>query len=110
MEIVDNTAVKLLVPDYMVSHIQNNIEKSEVINNKGSLVEVLVYWGLTEMTRLNQLISFKNPLPSPMSRDYDWPGTFKPFEHQKVTAEFLSINRRAFCFNEAGTGKTSSAL
>lgn len=110
MEIVDNTAVKLLVPDYMVSHIQNNIEKSEVINNKGSLVEVLVYWGLTEMTRLNQLISFKNPLPSPMSRDYDWPGTFKPFEHQRVTAEFLSINRRAFCFNEAGTGKTSSAL
>ena len=110
MEIVDNTAVKLLVPDYIVSHIQNNIEKSEVINNKGSLVEVLVYWGLTEMTRLNQLISFKNPLPSPMSRDYDWPGTFKPFEHQKVTAEFLSINRRAFCFNEAGTGKTSSAL
>jgi SNF2 family DNA or RNA helicase len=110
MEIVDNTAVKLLVPDYMVSHIQNNIEKSEVINNKGSLVEVLVYWGLTEMTRLNQLISFKNPLPSPMGRDYDWPGTFKPFEHQKVTAEFLSINRRAFCFNEAGTGKTSSAL
>jgi len=110
MEIVDNTAVKLLVPDYMVSHIQNNIEKSEIINNKGSLVEVLVYWGLTEMTRLNQLISFKNPLPSPMSRDYDWPGTFKPFEHQRVTAEFLSINRRAFCFNEAGTGKTSSAL
>lgn len=110
MEIVDNTAVKLLVPDYMVPHIQNNIEKSEVINNKGSLVEVLVYWGLTEMTRLNQLISFKNPLPSPMSRDYDWPGTFKPFEHQRVTAEFLSINRRAFCFNEAGTGKTSSAL
>ena len=110
MEIVDNTAVKLLVPDYMVSHIQNNIEKSEIINNKGNLVEVLVYWGLTEMTRLNQLISFKNPLPSPMSRDYDWPGTFKPFEHQRVTAEFLSINRRAFCFNEAGTGKTSSAL
>ena len=110
MEIVDNTEVKLLVPDYMVSHIQSNIEKSEIINNKGKLVEVLVYWGLQEMTRLNQLISFRKPLPSPMSRDYDWPGSYQPFEHQKTTEEFLSINNRAFCFNEAGTGKTSSAL
>jgi len=56
-----------------VSHIQSNIEKSEIINNKGKLVEVLVYWGLQEMTRLNQLISFRKPLPSHMSRDYDWP-------------------------------------
>lgn len=110
MEIVDNQAVKFLVPDYMVSHIQSNIEKSEIVANKGKLVEVLVYWGLQEMTRLNQLISFRSPLPSPMSRDYDWPGSYKPFDHQRTTAEFLSINRRAFCFNEAGTGKTSSAL
>lgn len=41
---------------------------------------------------------------------YDWPGKFKPFAHQKQTAEFLTLNRRAFCFNEQGTGKTASVI
>jgi SNF2 family DNA or RNA helicase len=35
---------------------------------------------------------------------------FKPFDHQKTTASYLSLRRRAFCFNEAGTGKTSAAI
>ena len=42
--------------------------------------------------------------------DYKWPGKYKPFEHQKQTAEFLTLNRKAFCFNEQGTGKTASAI
>lgn len=42
--------------------------------------------------------------------NYDWPGKFKPFAHQKQTAEFLTLNRRAFCFNEQGTGKTASVI
>lgn len=41
---------------------------------------------------------------------YKWPGLYKPFDHQKVTTAFLITNKRAFCFNEAGTGKTSSAI
>lgn len=110
MEIIENTAVKLIVPEHIAPHITDNIEKSELVSTKGNLSEVLVYWGLNEMTRLNQLVSFKNNLPSPITRDYNWPGVYQPFEHQKTTAEFLSINRRAFCFNEAGTGKTSSVL
>ena len=43
-------------------------------------------------------------------QDYSWPGMFKPFDHQKTTAQFLTDNPRAFCFNEAGTGKTSSVI
>jgi len=42
--------------------------------------------------------------------DYHWPGKFKPFAHQKQTSEFLTLNRRAFCFNEQGTGKTASVI
>lgn len=110
MEILYNQAIKLTVPEHIVSHITDNIEKSEVIERKGNLADVLVYWGLEEMTKLNSLISFRNNLPSPMVRDYKWPGIYEPFNHQKTTAEFLSINRKAFCFNEAGTGKTSSVL
>lgn len=62
------------------------------------------------MTKLNKLMRLKSYLPSPMRRDYAYPGIYKPFKHQAATAEFLSINKKAFCFNEAGTGKTSSAL
>jgi SNF2 family DNA or RNA helicase len=42
--------------------------------------------------------------------DYNWPGKFAPFAHQKQTAEFLTLNRKAFCFNEQGTGKTASVI
>ena len=43
---------------------------------------------------------------------YEWPCPrgFAPFEHQKVTAEFLVSKRKAFCFNEQGTGKTASVI
>jgi SNF2 family DNA or RNA helicase len=34
----------------------------------------------------------------------------KPFDHQKDTAAFLTLNQKSFCFNEQGTGKTASAI
>ena len=42
--------------------------------------------------------------------DYNWPGQFAPFAHQKVTSAFLAERPRAFCFNEQGTGKTASVI
>ena len=44
--------------------------------------------------------------------DYQWPAPLgiEPFEHQKITAEFLISKRKAFCFNEQGTGKTASVI
>lgn len=44
--------------------------------------------------------------------EYEWPRPhgFTPFNHQKSTAEFLIANRKAFCFNEQGTGKTASVI
>jgi len=110
MEIIDNTAIKLTVPEHIAPHITSNIEKSEVISRNGNLTEMVVYWDVPEMTKLNQIVSFRNNLPSPIQKEYHYPGLYKPFDHQKVTAEFLSINHRAFCFNEAGTGKTSSVI
>ena len=50
------------------------------------------------------------PAKNSIATDYDWPGKFKPFAHQKQTSEFLTLNRRAFCFNEQGTGKTASVI
>ena len=44
--------------------------------------------------------------------EYKWPRPpgLEPFEHQKTTTEFLISNRKAFCFNEQGTGKTASVI
>ena len=110
MEIIQNTALKITVPEHIVSHITENIAKSEVVERNGNLAEMVIFWDVPEMTRLNQIVSFRNNLPSPIKRDYNYPGLYKPFDHQRVTSEFLSINHRAFCFNEAGTGKTSSVI
>lgn len=110
MEIIENTAVKIIVPEHIVPHITSNIEKSEVIERRGNLAEMVVFWGVPEMTKLNQIVAFRSNLPSPIARDYKYPGLYQPFAHQRTTAEFLSINHRAFCFNEAGTGKTSSVI
>lgn len=43
-------------------------------------------------------------------QEYEWTGKLKPFAHQKETAAFLSSRRKAFCFNEQGTGKTASVI
>lgn len=51
--------------------------------------------------------------PSPIMSYYDWPkikGVWQPFDHQKTTAEFLTMHPRCFCLNEMGTGKTASVL
>ena len=91
--------------------ITDRIEKSEVVSRtEDGINEVVIYWGLDEVTLLNDLLNLNENLPSPITKDYNWPGLYKPFDHQRVTSEFLSINKRGFCFNEAGTGKTSSAL
>jgi SNF2 family DNA or RNA helicase len=44
--------------------------------------------------------------------EYEWPRphNLSPFAHQKETAKFLVSNRKAFCFNEQGTGKTASVI
>jgi len=48
--------------------------------------------------------------PSPILHYYDWPGQFTPYEHQKQTAAFLTLQSRGLVLNEIGTGKTQSAL
>lgn len=107
--VVDNTALVFDVPSDKSSVFKTYIDKSEVLSDDGDTARVAVYWGIKEATFLAQTLGIKN-VPSPMSRDYAYPGLYKPFDHQRVTSEFLSVRQRAFCFNEAGTGKTSSVI
>ena len=100
MQIIENKALLVSVDD--PSAITNAITKSA-----RTASGVVVHWGYKEAEKLTTL-GF-NP-PSPILRDYQWTGKFTPFEHQKTTASFLSLRKRAFCFNEQGTGKTASVI
>ena len=107
--VVDNTALQFRVPNHVADQILNYVEKSEVLNQGDNETELLVYWGNDETSFLADSFGYNN-IPSPITRDYNWPGLFTPFDHQKTTSSFLASRRRAFCFNEAGTGKTSSVI
>ena len=105
MEIVEHKALVLRTrkPEkYSV------IPKSKVLSETNGAYEVAVYWGLDEARVLKNL-GVKN-VPSPITRHYSWPGKYKPFKHQIETSSFLTLHRRAFCFNDPGTGKTLAAL
>jgi SNF2 family DNA or RNA helicase len=107
MEVIDKTAVRMVVPSNELRHLVGHIEKCEVLSDDGKSAEVLIYWGIEEMQRL---IRVYGEAPSPMYEQYDWPGMYTPFVHQKTTASYLALRDRCFCFNEAGTGKTSSVI
>ncbi|NMU18342.1 hypothetical protein HGQ82_18765, partial [Clostridioides difficile] len=66
------------------------------------------FWGLHEMRVLRNL-GVKDA-PSPIKRNYNWPGRYTPMAHQIETSAFMTMHRRCFCFNAQGTGKTLSAL
>ena len=59
-------------------------------------------------TRVLNNLGFK--APSPILGEYDWPGRFTPYKHQRETAGFLTLHRKCLVLNEIGTGKTQSAL
>lgn len=106
MHIIDNKVLVLRTRD--PNRITTTIKKSTELSHEDGVTEVAVFWGLQEAQALRRL-GIKN-VPSPIIRDYNWPGIFKPMAHQKETASFLTLNTRAFCFNEQGTGKTASAI
>lgn len=102
MQIVNNKALLLKVRD--PDRITKVIPRSQKLGPN----DVLVKWGLEEAQILKNL--HMRDVPSPILGDYEWTGMYKPFDHQKTTSGFLTLHRRAFCFNEQGTGKTSSVI
>lgn len=101
MDIIDNKALLLRLRN--PKQVTTVLPESKLVSDH----EVLVKWGVTETHTLRDL---NIKAPSPIEGRYGWSGRFAPMAHQKATAAFLTLHRRAFCFNEAGTGKTASAI
>lgn len=102
MDIINNKALLLTLRN--PARVTTIIPKSKELDSN----RVLVKWGLDEAQVLKNL-RIKG-VPSPILGQYNWPGRHKPFDHQKDTAAFLTLHRRAFCFSEQGTGKTSAVI
>jgi SNF2 family DNA or RNA helicase len=101
MEIYQNKALLL--------RLRNPAKVTEVIPYSKVIApdQVLVRWGIDEAQVLKNL---SISVPSPIEGRYKWTGKYTPFDHQKATAAFMTMNKRSFCFNEQGTGKTASAI
>lgn len=102
MDIINNKALLLTLRN--PARVTTVIPKSKEVGPN----QVLVKWGLDEAQVLKNL-RVKN-VPSPILGTYNWPGRYKPFEHQKDTSAFLTLHRRAFCFSEQGVGKSASVI
>jgi len=88
------------------NRVLETLPSAKQVTIKGSEA-VVVPLRLQEATAL-QSLGFD--VPSPILHFYEWQGRFKPYEHQKDTAAFLTLNKKALVLNDIGTGKTQSAL
>lgn len=101
MQIIENKALLLRLKN--PARVLAAVPDAKVVDEH----TVAVRWGVKQAQALRSL-NFK--APSPIERRYSWPGRFKPMSHQRDTAAFFTLHKRAFCFNEQGTGKSASAI
>ncbi len=106
MKIVNNRAIILKTKrPHMVTE---KVKNYRILEEQGGVYKLAIRWDLEGAQALTDL-KVKN-VPSPISRDYVWGGRYTPFDHQKETSSFLTLNKKSFCFNEQGTGKTASVI
>jgi SNF2 family DNA or RNA helicase len=84
-DLIPSKSKMLAHPKYNLA-VQHTIESTKVLRNIGYDV------------------------PAPINSRYNWPGKYTPFAHQRVMAEFLTLNPRCFNLSEMGVGKSAAAL
>lgn len=90
--------------------VLSSIPSARVVEYKGNRLVAVPHklWETQMLRRAGYAV------PSPIGFYYHWPRQrtriAAPFVHQIETAAFLTLNHRAFCLNDMGTGKTLSAL
>jgi len=106
MQVVDDKAIILRTKrPHLVTEA---IERCKVLSEEDGMYKVAVKWDLKGAQALAKLKV--EGTPSPITRDYEWTGKYEPFAHQRETSAFLTLHKKAFCFNEQGTGKTASVI
>lgn len=95
LSVNDPTALTSVMPT--AKHVRHKGKELVLVKHTLDSTKVLRNMGLDAAT--------------PMLHDgYQWPGRYDPMSHQIQTADFLTVNRKAFVLNATGTGKTGAAL
>ncbi len=97
---------KLVIADKHPQRITTIIPTAKLFQYKGR--DLVAVPHRLEEVRVLRNMGFN--APSPIGYYYEWSGQYRPFDHQKVTAEFLTLNPEAFVLNQIGSGKTLSLL
>lgn len=107
IENVENKA--LLIRTKMAKMVAMTVPRSIVAeyDENSNPSAALVWWGLEQMQRCADI---GVTVLSPMIRDYDFPGRYKPYTHQLKICSFLTTNKRALCFADMGTGKSLAVV
>ena len=103
--LVKNNALLMQVSNPLI--VTDALPQAKILNFKGRDI-VAVRHSLDAAKVLNNL---GLNAPSPILHGaYEFTGRYTPFEKQLLTAQFLTLFNRAYCFNEMRTGKTGAAL
>jgi SNF2 family DNA or RNA helicase len=104
--VIIHTPTKSIVLDGTNQTVLSFITRARSLEFKGRPLTVVPH-------DLDETLVMRNlgyDVPSPILHYFDWTGPFKPYSHQRETAAFLTVNRRAFVFSGLGSGKTYSAI
>ena len=102
---IDGPSKTILLKAKDPFYIRDLLPKSRIVSHEKYNMAVLHN---IASTRVLRNIGFK--VPAPIQTQYVWPGKYTPFDHQRVMAEFLTVNRRCFNLSEMGVGKSAAAL
>ena len=100
----DQKALLLKLSD--PSKVLDVIPSARTIDYKGSALTVVPH--KLEETKVLRNLGIE--APAPILHYYKWAGRHTPYEHQRITAAFLTMHKKALVLNEIGTGKTQSSL
>jgi len=98
---------KLVLHTALSDEILQVIPHAKKFRHNGQMLTAVPH-GVEESLVLRNL-GFKKT-PAPILSYYDWPSRYTPMQHQKGTAAFATMNKRANILNAPGTGKTLSVL
>lgn len=107
IENIQNQA--LLISTKMAKLVAMSVPRSAIAeyDENGNPSAVLVRWELEQMQKCADI---GVTVLSPMIRDYEFTGRYKPYVHQLKICSFLTTNKRALCFADMGTGKSLAVV
>lgn len=107
IENIQNQA--LLIRTKMAKLVAMSVPRSAIAeyDENGNPSAVLVRWELDQMQKCADI---GVTVLSPMIRDYEFSGRYKPYVHQLKICSFLTTNKRALCFADMGTGKSLAVV